>query len=1326
MNNNNKSPPNNTPLETEEIAFKSPNGDEKLPTSKTNLNEVIDENEIIPELDIDTKEEKKVETNVSKILKKNLMFGEKDIGVFRLYFHLSYKTEIILMIFAFIGSLGSGVTMPLMSYLTGNTVSKFSKSSAANMEGYSEEQREVFYDEFKDIVNEMVYKFLFIGIGVFVVNFLNAFMWTYASLRQMHHLKEKYFARILQQEQGWFDKNNAYEFATKVQVQLEQIELGVGEKFGAIVEMVAQFISGIVIAFTTSWELTLILLTLSPLIVLCLIFLVFSVRRALILSRKTYEVAGGIAEEVLYNIKTVVSFSHFEFEEKRFNEHVDKVHKLNVECGNKFAAAVGAVTFLLYCTFAVCIGYSRKLLSEGAINGNTGEPFMAGDVMTVNMSTSMAVMSVGVLMPNIMIIQEACVAASDYFTLVDRKPVINETNSTFKPPRDEVKGKIEFKNISFTYPSDVNKRKILNGLNLVFEAGKKVALVGESGCGKSTTVNLIERLYEPDEGEVLIDDVNVQNYDLKYLRSLIGYVQQEPVLFNKSIRHNLIFGRDELITNEFKENIDDMIKDACKEAYAKEFIEKSEDKYEYIVGIRGSKLSGGQKQRIAIARAILCKPKILILDEATSALDNKSEKEVQRALDNISQKNVTTVIIAHRLSTIKNADLIYAIKDGKVLEQGTHQELLEKNGYYAGLVKSQLAQDELENKEGGANMKKKKSSLSKKESYDNRSYHSQEQEDNNNDVLKSVQKKKPKVMELQRMRLITLLSDIKCVVTWGTIGALATGAMHPVLGFVTSSAVNALANPNIEEMKKDATFYACMYLLVAIGSGGFLFLKISNFRNIGSQLCCSMRKIIINKYLKLHMGYFDKDENAPGALLSKLSIDTTQLVPLVLTIFGDAIQTIAVFIVGLVLSFMHDWRLTLMALCFLPFTVACHIMQNLAKQAGRDSYRKINIEAGGVLSECVVNTKTIYSFNFQKEAVKLYLSILDKAKKDFLRDSFVKGILMGLGFMAMFCCKATLYNFAGEYIIDGSMSFEDMNICVSQAVSLSKGTGDGLRGVADFKKAHLAFSSLFTTIDTKAEIDVTVEGNKDKQTAKNIQGKIEFKNVTFAYPSKPDHDVLKNISFTIMPGQAAALVGYSGCGKSTIIQLLERFYDVEEGKGEILIDGVNIKDYNLLELRKKIGLVSQEPVLFKRSVYENILYGRLDATKEEVYAAAKRAAIEKFFNKKELGTKEDPVSGGEKQRLAIARAFLKNPTILLLDEATSALDKESENEVQKSIFDLMKNRTSIAIAHRLSTIVDSDVIFVLENGKIIEQGKHDDLLKLGNKYATLYKYSNMQ
>ena len=239
------------------------------------------------------------------------------------------------------------------------------------------------------------------------------------------------------------------------------------------------------------------------------------------------------------------------------------------------------------------------------------------------------------------------------------------SQSVEKPDRDSIQGRIEFRNVVFKYPSDPNERIILKGINLLFEPGKKVALVGESGCGKSTTVNLIERLYETTAGEIYIDGIEIKRFDVKYLRSLIGYVQQEPVLFNKSIRENLIFGREE----QLKElgDVDDMIQTSCDEAYASDFIKNLPDELNYVVGIKGSKLSGGQKQRVAIARAIMAKPKILILDEATSALDNKSEKEVQRALDNISSKNVTTVIIAHRLSTIKNADLIYAIKEGTVI-----------------------------------------------------------------------------------------------------------------------------------------------------------------------------------------------------------------------------------------------------------------------------------------------------------------------------------------------------------------------------------------------------------------------------------------------------------------------------------------------------------------------------------------------------------------------------------------------------------------------------------------------------------------------------------
>ena len=1246
--------------------------------------------------------------------KKNLMFDIKDVSVFRLYFHLSEPLEYLLMILGFIGSVAAGAANPVMAYLTGSTTSEASSGTQGNIDSMNDEEKKTFFAEFKKSMDKKVKEFMYYGIAAFVATFMSNFFWEYASLRQMHHLKEKYFARILMQEQGWFDQNNAYEFATKVQVQLEQIELGVGEKFGTIVECIATFVAGLIIAFFASWKLTLIILCVAPFLAISIIYMVSSMRKFIFLSRKAYETAGGVAEEVLYNIKTVVSFGHFDFEKQRFGHYIDLVHRLDTQAGCKIAIASAGLNFFYFMSYFAAIIYARTLLTK---DDNDIKP---GDVMTVCFSTTMAVASFGMMAPNINIIQEACIAASDYFTLLERKEQIDTSQSTYKPPRDSVKGRIEFKNIQFTYPSDENKRKILDDLNLVFEPGQKVALVGESGCGKSTTVNLIERLYEPTEGEVLLDGVNINKYDLHYLRSLIGYVQQEPVLFNSPIRDNIIFGRQELIEREFGGDTEQLIRSACKEAYAKEFIDKIPEKYDYVVGVKGSKLSGGQKQRIAIARAILCKPKILILDEATSALDNKSEKNVQRALDNISNKNVTTVIIAHRLSTIQNADVIYAIKDGKVLEKGTHEELLKLNGYYAGMIKSQM--DGTDNKKDNMNKKDRHSSVYSAMS----SNFENELNKSDDEIKKEKPKKKKKLISVQRGRIFSLYRNRKMLVFLASVASFFAGAVMPSAGFNLSNCINAFASGDKDKIKKRGLFHACMYIVIAVCSAGFMALKMRNFRIIGSHLACSMRKLVINKYLGMHMGFFDKEENAPGALLARLSIDTTQLHCLILIMIGDIVQTAGSVIVGFVLGLIKDYRLMLIALCFMPFIIISAVVSHYTKQGGRDSYRQINIEAGGILSECVINTKTIFSFNFQKEAVRMYLKVLDLAKKDFLRDSILKGVIIGIGIFSTFCSKATIYHFASVFIRNETLVFEDMTVCVALSVTVSIGCANGLRGLVFISKAQKSFDSIFRILDTKSEIDVSKEGNENKISAKNIKGKIEFKNVSFAYPTKPDLNVLKGISFTILPGQAAALVGYSGCGKSTIIQLLERFYDVKDGQGEILIDDINIKDYNLLELREKIGLVSQEPVLFKRNVYENILYGDLNANKDEVLEAAKRAHIEKFFDKEQMGTKEDPVSGGEKQRLAIARVFLKNPVILLLDEATSALDKESEVEVQKSLFELQKFRTSISIAHRLSTIVDSDIIFVIENGNIVEQGKHQELLDLHGKYSTLYKFSNVQ
>ena len=527
----------------------------------------------------------------------------------------------------------------------------------------------------------------------------------------------------------------------------------------------------------------------------------------------------------------------------------------------------------------------------------------------------MGIAGVGMIAPNIKTIQESCSAASDYFNLYERKPEMDLSQSSERPPLENIQGLIEFKGVDFYYPSDPNKRLILNGIDLLFEPGKKVALVGESGCGKSTTVNLIERLYDICGGELLIDGLDIRKYDIKYLRSLIGYVQQEPVLFNKSIRFNLIFGREEQLAA--MGDIDQLIQEACDDSYATEFINNLPDGLDYVVGIKGSKLSGGQKQRIAIARAIFAKPKILILDEATSALDNKSEKEVQRALDNISQKNVTTVIIAHRLSTIKNADLIYACKGGKVLEQGTHKELLAKGGYYAGLVRSQLAQDEIETQNQQEEIERKKTSIKRRITDEEVHF---EHKDNEISL-------KEKDVPVKICNVFREISDHKLELTLACFGAALLGCLSPVNGLIMAKAINSLNSKYQTIRYDDGLKYAFIFLAFAFLQALGNCLMIWKFMTLGQTLARNYRKKLLNKYLAMHLSFYDVNDNAPGSLLTKMSIDTMQLNQMLNSIVGVAVQCSVVLVVGLIIGCYYEYRLALIDFCFVPFIVISNIIR---------------------------------------------------------------------------------------------------------------------------------------------------------------------------------------------------------------------------------------------------------------------------------------------------------------------------------------------------------------------------------------------------------------
>ena len=1251
-------------------------------------------------------------------LKNQSIFPRKNVNIFKFYCHLFEPLDYILFIIGFIGCLACGLSNPILHYLNSNVFSKVGNTSE-NRESKSAE--EIMKLEVKETMNSNIKKQIVYGLFSLLGNFVGYGFIGIIGTRCLYNFKKKYFSLILAQEQGWFDSTNVFEFATKIQSQLEFIELGLGEGLTRILIVSLIAIGNLIFAFFGSRKLSLVLLCFSP-----FVFLVSYIMNKLnlkgnTLMRQTWEIAGGIAEEIFYNFKTVISFANFDYELKRFNEKVELSNKIELITIFKIMICSAILLFLSGLVIVFGFIYGRTIIKKD-LNSLRGRDKTGGDVILTYICIVSFINAVVEVSNNIQYVELSLAATSDYFNLYERKVQMDLSNSIEKPPISDIKGKIEFNNVNFYYPSDPNKKLILNNFNLNLESGKKIALIGESGCGKTTIVNLIERLYDINNGEILLDGLDIRKYDIQYLRNLIGYVEQEPVLFNRTIKDNIIFGREKYL-KESGEDIDQLVKNACDEAYVSEFIEKVPNGLDYVVGIKGGKLSGGQKQRIAIARAILIKPKILILDEATSALDNKSEKIVQKALDNISKKNITTIIIAHRLSTIKNADMIYAIKNGQIYEQGTHEELLQKGGYYADIIRPQLIKEELENQNKEEEYIRKMSSIKRVNTDEEVHFERRDKE-----ISKS-----PDDISLGFCTIIRDLLYFKFDFILSLIAAIALGVLSPFQGFIIGKCINAV-NSKYETIRYDKGLkYPLIYLILAFSESIVYFFTFWKIGALGINLAKKYRKAMMKKYLSFHYAYYDIDRNSPGSILTKFSIDTIQLKEFTKNIIGSIIISLSIIISCLIVGCCYEYRLTLITIAFLPLILIITMIRRLVMQV--DSKRSIqaNMEGGAIISECVTNSKTIFVYNFTHEAIRLYLEAIDYITQQQIRDNLIDGAVIGISFFTNFSKNAAIYAATKHYVLKDVLNTEDMSLIFSIISSGFMKIVNYMRDFGRIKKAIAALRSIYSTLYTNSLISPYEEDNYNKLPANNINGKIEFRNVYFAYPSNPEHVVLKNISFKIMPGEKVALVGYSGCGKSSVIQLLNRFYDVEDGKGEILIDDINIKEYNLYELRKKIGFVPQEPTVFKTSNLENIRYGNLNSTDDECIEAAKEANASKILEKEKndefIGDKEQKrkvgLSGGQKQKLAIARIFLKNPTILLLDEATSALDKESEIEVQKSLDNLSINKTTITIAHRLNTIENYDKIYVFDNGRIHEQGTHEELMKLKKRYFTLYKYSNL-
>ncbi|KAL5554201.1 hypothetical protein UlMin_041602 [Ulmus minor] len=1142
-------------------------------------------------------------------------------------------------------------------------------------------------------INQYAVKMLYLCGAIWVACFLEGYCWTRTGERQAARMRVRYLKAVLRQDLAYFNLNTTAtsQVITGISNDSLVIQEAISEKVPNFVSRVTVFIGNYIAAFILLRKLAMVGL---PFAVLLAVPGWLCGTSLLDLSGKVsreYAKAGSIAEQALSSIRTVYAFVGETKTVAKFSEALNGSTKLGLKLGLVKGLAIGS-NGTIFAIWAILSYYgSRLVLYDGA---------QGGTVYCAGIGIVYGGLALGSGLTHLKDIAEACSASKRIMEMINRVPEI-DSDKTEGIILEHVSGRVEFKNVNFAYPSRPES-VVFKNFCLTIPAGKTVALVGTSGSGKSTALSLLQRFYDPLNGEILLDGVAIDKLQLKWLRSQMALVSQEPSLFSTTIKENIIFGKEDAL-------LEDVIQ-AAKACDAHNFISQLPQGYDTQVGERGIQLSGGQKQRIAIARAIIRKPPLLLLDEATSALDSESERAVQEAIDKVSIGK-TTIIIAHRLSTIKKADAIAIVENGQVEENGSHEELTQcKNGLYSSLLRLQQLKEQNNTKESNNSLfiasNLEEPSLADK---------SQLNLIKSGDSVVRVSALDHNGPTPSFWRLLCLNKTEWKQASLGCMSAIFFGAVQPLYSVVIGSMIPVYFSRDHNEIKEKIRFSSLCFFGLSVFTWMINIIQHYNFGYMGVYLTKRIRERMLSKILTFEVGWFDTEGNSSSVICSTLAKDANAVRSLVgdrISLLVQATSAVAVaWIIGLVIA----WRLATVSIAAQPLIIACFytrrvLLKNMAKKA-----IKAQDESTKLAAEAVTNIPTVTAFSSQRRIVKMLEKTQQNTRRESIRQSWFAGILLG--------CSVSIANlnwclnfwYGGKLLYEGHIPPRAVFQTVIVVLSTGRVIAEAGSMTSDLAKGWDAIRSVFDIMDRDTSINP--ESSKSYEP-KTITGHVELCDIHFAYPARPNVMIFQGFSINIEGGNSTALVGKSGSGKSTIIGLIERFYDPL--RGVVKIDGRDLKSYHLRSLRKFIALVNQEPTLFAGTIKDNILYGSSgDVTESEIIEAARAANAHDFISRQKdgyetwCGDRGLQLSGGEKQRIAIARAILGNPIILLLDEATSALDSQSEKIVQEAVERMMIGRTSVVVAHRLSTIQNCHQIAVLDNGKMVEKGTHSSLMAKG-------------